>query len=51
MSDINNLQEVLDWLKTCPHKAPPAIKSKLQDHRTVEITGATVDITEGTNGS
>ena len=20
MSDINNLQEVLDWLKTCPHK-------------------------------
>jgi hypothetical protein len=33
------------------NNAPPAIKSKLQDHRTVEITGATVDITEGTNGS
>ena len=29
------------------NNAPPAIKSKLQDHRTVEITGATVDITEG----
>lgn len=33
------------------NNAPPAIKSKLQDHRTVEITGATVDIMEGTNGS
>ena len=33
------------------NNAPPAIKSKLQDHRTVEITGATVDITEGANGS
>lgn len=20
MSDINNLQKVLDWIKTCPHK-------------------------------
>ena len=31
--------------------APPAIKAKLQEHRTVELTGTSVDITEGTIGS
>lgn len=33
------------------NNAPPAVKSKLQEHRTVEVTGASVDITEGSNGS
>jgi hypothetical protein len=33
------------------NNAPPAIKAKLQEHRTVELTGTSVDITEGTNGS
>ena len=33
------------------NNAPPGIKGKLQDHRTVELTGTTVDITEDNNGS
>ena len=33
------------------NNAPPAIKAKLQEHRTVELTGTSVDITEDTNGS
>ena len=33
------------------NNAPPVIKGKLQEHRTVELTGTTVDITEDTNGS
>ena len=33
------------------NNAPPAVKDKLQQHRTVELTGTSVDITEATNGS
>ena len=33
------------------NNAPPAIKAKLQEHRTVELTGTSVDITEDNNGS
>jgi len=33
------------------NNAPPGIKAKLQEHRTVELTGTSVDITEDSNGS
>ena len=33
------------------NSAPPAIKDKLQRHRTVQVVGTSVDITEAANGS
>ena len=33
------------------NNAPPAIKDKLQKHRTVQVVGTSVDITEASNGS